>query len=95
MGGYNVEESSLFTFFLQVPFQTELSSTALTYPVDMNSWSVQNKTTVLYTAMTQDLMHVFKLVLCVRVEQETVLSTVMTRIHVYTLTYHALRETAS
>ena len=75
-------------------FQTELSLTALEHLVDMNSWCVQNKTTVLYTAMTQDLMHVFKLVLCVRVEEEIVLSTVMTRMHVYKGTQHALRETA-
>ena len=79
---------------LQVLFQTELSLTALEHLVDMNSWCVQNKTTVLYTAMTQDLMHVFKLVLCVRVEEEIVLSTVMTHMHAYKPTQHALRETA-
>ena len=44
--------------------------------------------------MIQDLTLVFKLVLCVRVEQEIVLSTVMTHMHVYKGTQHALRETA-
>ena len=44
--------------------------------------------------MTQDLMHVFKLVLCVRVEEEIVLSTVMTHMHAYKPTQHALGETA-
>ena len=62
--------------------------------VDMSSWCVQNKTTVLCTAMTQDLMPAIKLMSFVQVEQEIVLSTVMTRMHVYKPTQHALRETA-
>ena len=44
--------------------------------------------------MTQDLMPAIKLMLFVRVEEEIVLSTVMTRMHVYKPTQHALRETA-
>ena len=50
-------------------------------------------TTVLYTAMTPDLMPVLELMCSVQVEEEIVLSTVMTHTHVYKQTQHALRET--
>ena len=67
---------------MQVLSLTMLSLIANTPLVDINCLCVQNKTTVLYTAMTQDLMPAIKLMSTVQLTEETVISTVMTRMHV-------------
>ena len=83
-----------YLYHLQVLFQIVLLLTAKVQNVDMNSWCVQKKKTVLYTAMTPDHMPVIKLIFIAQAEEEIVILTVVTRMHVYKPAQHALRETA-